>query len=91
MAAVDPKVELRPAAFQAPFAECFDLFFTGVGGSRIHAKYLRPKQGKEPGPAVLQFHGYSSDCGDWTDKLGYVGRGFCVAARLLTWKNCCSI
>jgi len=80
MAAVDPKVELRPAAFQTPFAECFDLFFTGVGGSRIHAKYLRPKQGKEPGPAVLQFHGYSSDCGDWTDKLGYVGRGFCVAA-----------
>ena len=80
MAAVDPRVELRPAAFEAPFAECFDLFFTGVGGSRIHAKYMRPKWPKEPHPAVLQFHGYSADCGDWMDKLGYVGLGFSVAA-----------
>ena len=83
MAAVDPQVELRPTPFQVPFAECFDLFFTGIGGSRIHAKYLRPKRAggvREPRPAVLQFHGYSGDCGDWMDKLGYVGLGFSVAA-----------
>jgi len=80
MAAVDPQVELRPAPFQVPHAECFDLFFTGVGGSRVHAKYLRPKGPKEPHPAVLQFHGYSGDCGDWWDKLAYVGLGFSVAA-----------
>ena len=42
MQAVDPRVELRPAEFSTPFAECFHLFFTGVGGSRIHAKYLEP-------------------------------------------------
>ena len=41
--AVDPDVELRPADFQASFAECFDLYFTGVGGARVHAKYLRPR------------------------------------------------
>ncbi len=80
MAAIDPKVELRLSPFQTPFAECFDLFFTGVGGSRVHAKYLRPVDQKEPRPAVLQFHGYAGDCGDWVDKLGYVGLGFCVAA-----------
>jgi cephalosporin-C deacetylase len=80
MEATDPQVELRPARFRAPFAECFDLFFTGVGGSRIHAKYLRPRASKEPHPAVLQFHGYSADCGDWQDKLGYVALGFSVAA-----------
>jgi cephalosporin-C deacetylase len=80
MEAVDPKIELRPAEFIAPFAECFDLFFTGVGGSRIHAKYLRPIGPKEPRPAVLQFHGYTGSSGDWTDKLPYVGLGFCVAA-----------
>jgi cephalosporin-C deacetylase len=83
MAAVDPQVELRPAAFAVPYAECFDLFFSGVGGSRVHAKYLRPKgslAGKEPHPAVLQFHGYSGDSGDWSDKLPYVGLGFSVAA-----------
>ena len=32
---VDPKVELVPAAFQAPFAECFHLYFTGVRGARV--------------------------------------------------------
>jgi cephalosporin-C deacetylase len=80
MEAVDPKVELRLAPFQTPYAECFDLFFTGVGGSRIHAKYLRPAGRVEPRPAVLQFHGYSGDSGDWADKLVYVGLGFCVAA-----------
>ena len=80
MRATDSHVELRPAKFQAPFAECFDLFFTGVGGSRIHAKYLRPKHAAEPHPAILQFHGYSGDSGEWSDKLGYVARGFSVAA-----------
>jgi cephalosporin-C deacetylase len=80
MRAVDPAVELRLAAFQAPYAECFDLFFTGVGGSRVHAKYLRPSGCTEPRPAVLQFHGYSGDSGDWVEKLPYVGLGFCVAA-----------
>jgi cephalosporin-C deacetylase len=80
MAAVDPQVELRPAPFETPYAECFDLFFTGVGGARIHAKYLRPPGVRQPRPAVLQFHGYSVDSGDWVEKLPYVALGFCVAA-----------
>jgi len=80
MRASDPQVELRPAKFQTPFAECFDLFFRGTGGSRIHAKYLRPRNAKQPHPAVLQFHGYSIDNGDWAEKLGYVALGFSVAA-----------
>src|SRR5882757_3013646 len=76
MRSVDPEVELRPARFRTPFAEVFDLFFTGVGGSRVHAKYLRPKDASKPHPAVLQFHGYSTSSGDWSDKLGYVALGF---------------
>ena len=80
MRATDSQVELRPAKFSAPFADCFDLFFTGVGGSRVHAKYLRPKKSTLPHPAVLQFHGYSCDSGDWNDKLGYVALGFSVAS-----------
>jgi cephalosporin-C deacetylase len=79
MRAVDSQVELCPAKFAPHFAECFDLFFTGVGGSRIHAKYLRPKNAEKPHPAILQFHGYSGDCGDWYDKLGFVAQGFSVA------------
>jgi len=80
MRSLDPKVELVPAKFQAPFAECFHMYFTGIGGARVHAKLLRPKQAKAPHPAVLMFHGYTGDAGDFADKLGYVGAGFSVAA-----------
>ena len=62
-------------------AECFDLYFTGVGGARIHAKYLRPASGSdEPHAAVLMFHGYSGNSGEWSEKLGYVSQGLSVAA-----------
>lgn len=80
MRSVDPQVELVPSSFQVPCAECFDLFFTGVRGARIHAKYLRPKGAKTPHPAVLQFHGYAGNSGDWSSKLAYVSLGFSVAA-----------
>ncbi|MCE0497141.1 MAG: acetylxylan esterase [Methylacidiphilales bacterium] len=61
-------------------AELFDLYFTGVGGARIHAKYLRPRNAGPPHPAVLQFHGYSGHSGDWGDKLPFVNEGFSCAA-----------
>ncbi len=76
----DPQVELRPAAFKSPAAECFDLYFTGVRGARIHAKYIRPAQRSKPCPAVLHFHGYTGNCGEWHDKLAWVASGFAVAA-----------
>lgn len=80
MRATDPQTELIPSDFQVPFAECFDLYFTGVRGARIHAKHLRPKNCPEPHPAILQFHGYSGNAGDWTDKLSYAANGYSVAA-----------
>jgi len=80
MRGVDPQVKLVPHSLDASFAECFHLYFTGVGGARVHAKYLRPKHASEPHPAVVLFHGYSGNSGDWADKLGYVARGYSVAA-----------
>jgi len=80
MRAQDSQVELVPAEFQTSFAECFHLYFTGVGGARVHAKLLRPRKVTTPHPAVLMFHGYSGDSGDWGSKLGYVALGFTVAA-----------
>jgi cephalosporin-C deacetylase len=80
MRAVKPEIELIPAGFKTAFCECFDLFFTGVGGARIHSKLLRPADVKSPHPAILMFHGYSMDAGDWFDKLGYIAQGFTVAA-----------
>ena len=76
----DPKTELIPADFQTDCADCFDLFFTGVKGARIHAKLLIPKSVTKPCPAVLQFHGYSGHSGNWSDKLGFAAEGFVVAA-----------
>ena len=81
MRSFDPEIEMIPAKFKAPYADCFDLYFTGAGdGSRIHAKLLTPKKPKGKIPAVLQFHGYSGDCGQWSDKLQYVAAGYVVAA-----------
>jgi len=80
MKALDAKVELVPHAMAAPFAEAFDLYFTGVGGARIHAKYLRPAKAAAPHPALLLFHGYTGNSGEWCDKLNYVAQGYSVAA-----------
>ena len=77
---IDPALEYVPSSFQAPFAECFDLYFTGTGGARVHAKLIRPRNVPEPHPAVLMFHGYTADSGAWNDKLGYAAAGFTVAA-----------
>ena len=56
--AVDHAVELVAAQFQVPCARCQHLYFTGVGGARVHAKLLQPAAAAAPGPAVLMFHGY---------------------------------
>jgi len=81
MNALDPQVELVPHSIPgAPFAEAYHLYFTGTGGSRVHAQYLRPTQAPKPGPAILQFHGYSGNVGEWTSKLNFVAAGFAVAA-----------
>lgn len=80
MRAVEPEVRCEPAGFEAAFAECFDLTFTGVRGARVYAKYLRPRGAKAPGPAVLKFHGYTMHSGDWSEHLAEVAAGRCVAA-----------
>jgi cephalosporin-C deacetylase len=80
MKAIDPQIELVSAEFQTDFAECYHMYYTGIGDARVHAKLLKPKGAEEPGPAVLMFHGYSMNAGDWFDKLPYVAAGFTVAA-----------
>jgi cephalosporin-C deacetylase len=77
--ATNARPELVPHASPATFAECFDLWFTGVGGARIHAEYVRPRA-PGPHPAVLQFHGYSGNAGDWFDLLPWAAQGIAIAA-----------
>ncbi|MEZ0537692.1 acetylxylan esterase [Caldicellulosiruptoraceae bacterium PP1] len=81
MHSVDPQVELIPTKdISVPFADCYHMYFTGVKGARVHAKLVKPKNIKGKCPAVLVFHGYSCNSGDWSDKFNYVAAGFIVAA-----------
>lgn len=73
--------ELVAAEFVSELADCFHLYFIGVGGARVHCKYVRPKKtttGK--GPGVVMFHGYSCDSGDWMEKVTYAAHGISVLA-----------
>lgn len=79
MEALDPEVTLTPVLPYLKNTEAFDLYFTGVGGARVYAKYLRPKNAKNA-PVVFLFHGYTDASPDWVEIMGYVAEGFCVAA-----------
>lgn len=81
LGAVDPQIKIVPDdTVRAPYAESSDLYFTGPGGARIHAKLLRGKGEQTTRPAVLHFHGYSSRSGDWFGLLPYAAPGYTVAA-----------
>ena len=80
LADTDLNPELVQAEFQSSEAECFHLYFNGVRGARIHAKYLRPRSAKKPHPALVEFHGYTMSSGDWNGKLAWVGHGFSIAS-----------
>lgn len=80
MHAVNPQVELVLAEFQSPVAECYDMYYTGVHGARIHAKLLKPKSFTGKCPAVVNFHGYGGKSEGWGAYLSYAASGFVVAA-----------
>lgn len=78
---IDPQVELvRNHTVPTRNIECYDLWFTGVGGARVHAKYLRPAKIEKPVPGVLSFHGYSGNAGDWFSLMPFAAEGLAVAA-----------
>lgn len=69
----------EPADFHSAVADAFDLTFTGTRGARVYAKVLVPKMAVDA-PAVLVFHGYGGNSGDWLSLLAYASEGFVVAA-----------
>lgn len=71
--------ELVKASFQVPNVACYDLYFTGVRGARIHAKLCIPKADK-PLPAVCHFHGYTGRSPDFSAMLNWAAAGFVIAA-----------
>lgn len=57
----------------------YDLWFRGMGGANLHAKYLMPVQEK-PVPLVLQFHGYPGASRSWLEQASFAGMGCALLA-----------
>ena len=76
----DPRIELVPIKFPSPNAEVFHLYFTGVGGARIHSLYARPRNVKGKVPCVVQFHGYTGNAGQISGLMGWIAMGMSVAS-----------
>ena len=79
MNSVNPKPAITKADFKCSFADCFDMYFTGVNSAKIYAKLLKPKN-KTKCPAVLLFHGYTGSSHSWSECLAYAAQGVVVAA-----------
>ncbi len=73
----DFQVELVPAKYQYKGVECYHLYFRGIDGSKIHAKYVKPLNNKK-NTAIMQFHGYMYHSGSWSEKLVYASQGYSV-------------
>jgi cephalosporin-C deacetylase len=80
MTVIDPSIEFVSADFQCNFAKCSHLYFTGVRGARIHARFVQPLEASKPHPAVLMFHGYAGFSPRWIELLPYAAQGFVIAA-----------
>lgn len=82
---------ISPEAIAGASCKLYDLWFRGMGGARLHAKYLVPKgelalsqahEGEpfEGMPLVLQFHGYPGTSRSWLEQMSYVGMGMAILA-----------
>lgn len=80
MRTVEPNAEFIPAGPAFKNIICYDMYFTGTKGARIYAKLLIPKNIEGKSPAVLHFHGYSGESGDWLQYAAYAEEGYVIAA-----------
>lgn len=78
--ATPPAARFSDAQVRIPNVICRDLWFAGVGGAQVHAKYLRPANASGKTPCVLLFHGYSGFSGDWGNLCNWVAMGATVIA-----------
>ena len=59
--------------------EYLDLWFEGMGGALLYAKYVRPVS-DWPLPLVLQFHGYPGATRSWFEQSSFAGMGCALIA-----------
>ena len=78
--AVAPNADFKPYDFPSAIADAYELTFDSTHGSRIYAKFMKPKATTEKIPAILFFHGLSGCSPEWCDLIKYVSQGYCIAA-----------
>lgn len=63
------------------FTSCsyYDLWFKGINGEKIYAKYVKPKLEYKI-PLILQFHGYPGASRGWFEQSSFAGIGCAVLA-----------
>lgn len=67
---------LEPAEVDPyPTCEFYNLWFKGMGGARLYARFLRPLI-HTPLPVVLRFHGYPGRTRSWLENCSFAGMGF---------------
>ena len=79
--AVPLDYEILPSDQIPELGSCtyYDLYFTGMGGARVYAKYAVPKvPGDGPVPLVLQFHGYPGCTRSWAEQSSWPGIGCAI-------------
>lgn len=59
--------------------ECYDIWFTGIRGEKLYAKYIRAKTNANI-PVVVQFHGYPGSSRSWFEQASFAGMGYALVA-----------
>lgn len=57
----------------------YDLWFKGINGENLYAKYIRPKIEYDL-PIILQFHGYPGASRGWFEQASFAGMGCAILA-----------
>ena len=76
---LEPRYELKEAAYRLPGHRCYDLYFHSFDSSRIHCKVAMPVTEKKL-PVLFYFHGYKASSLEWWHKIFWADRGYCVVA-----------
>lgn len=79
--AVELDFTVTPSDEVPCFEACdyLDLWFRGMGGARLYAKFVRPRA-EGPLPLVLQFHGYPGATRSWFEQSSFAGMGCALIA-----------
>jgi len=72
----DLAVEVVPVDAHLRLVDAFDLTFSGFGGHRVKAWYLRPAGTDEPLPAVVEYLGYGGGRGLAHSRLLWPAAGY---------------